>query len=95
MGTASLTALIVAITSLVTAIGSVIALFRKVGTVGGQVADVSGRVDTVHGLVNNQLDRQLKYNQQMAAALTRAGQPVPEQEDTPGAMKKPGHSGPG
>jgi hypothetical protein len=37
------------------------------------------KVTEVHMLVNNQLDRQLKYNQELAAALTAAGQPVPPQ----------------
>jgi hypothetical protein len=36
-------------------------------------------------LVNNQLDRQLSYNGQLASALTDAGQPVPEQDPPPGA----------
>jgi hypothetical protein len=38
-------------------------------------------VRKVHKLVNNQLDRQLLYNQQLAATLTKAGVPVPPQED--------------
>lgn len=83
----NLPALIVAITSLVSAIGGVIALFRRVG-------GVSDKVDTVHGLVNNQLDRQLKYNQQLAGALTAAGQAVPEQEEPPSAAS-PASSRPG
>jgi hypothetical protein len=37
------------------------------------------KVTEIHMLVNNQLDRQLKYNQELAAALTAAGQPVPPQ----------------
>jgi hypothetical protein len=37
----------------------------------------------VHKLVNNQLDRQLRYNQELAATLVRAGVPVPPQ-DGPG-----------
>jgi hypothetical protein len=36
----------------------------------------------VHKLVNNQLDRQLRYNQELAATLTRAGVAVPPQEDS-------------
>ena len=36
-------------------------------------------VTKVHRLVNNQLDRQLLYNQQLAAALTRGGLAVPPQ----------------
>jgi hypothetical protein len=35
-------------------------------------------------LVNNQLDRQLKYNQELSAALIAAGVAVPQQE-------QPGH----
>jgi hypothetical protein len=38
------------------------------------------KVTEVHMLVNNQLDRQLKYNQELAAALTLAGVAVPPQE---------------
>jgi hypothetical protein len=37
-------------------------------------------VTKVHKLVNNQLDRQLRYNQELAAALVRAGLPVPPQD---------------
>ena len=72
MSITALTALIVACTSLVTAVGGVIALFRRVG-------GVSARVGEVHTLVNNQLDRQLRYSQELTAALTRAGVTVPEQ----------------
>jgi len=38
-------------------------------------------VTKVHKLVNNQLDRQLTYNQQLAATLTKAGVPVPPQDE--------------
>jgi hypothetical protein len=43
------------------------------------------KVGEVHSLVNNQLDRQLTYNGKLAAALTAAGEPVPEQDKSPGA----------
>jgi hypothetical protein len=62
----------------------------EVLTVSGQVvilaAAVIGYLATrrsvkgVHRLVNNQLDRQLRYNQELAAALTLAGVAVPPQE---------------
>jgi hypothetical protein len=49
------------------------------------VHDVKADVAGVHTLVNNQLDRQLQYNGQLAAALTAAGQDVPQQETAPPA----------
>ncbi len=70
---AAVTALIVAVTGLVAAAGGIIALFRK------QTA-VSGQVKEVHALVNDQLDRQLTYSQQLTGALIAANVPVPEQE---------------
>jgi hypothetical protein len=73
MTAASWAAICIAIASLISAGTGVVALFRRVGT-------VSTRVDEVHKLVNNQLDRQLVYSQQLTAALTEAGEPVPEQE---------------
>jgi hypothetical protein len=66
----SATALIVALTGLITAIGGILALLVQ--------------VRRVHQLVNNQLDRQLSYNGQLARALTSAGIPVPRQ-DPPGS----------
>jgi hypothetical protein len=41
-------------------------------------------VTKVHHLVNNQLDRQLRYNQELAATLTRAGIDVPPQDEAAG-----------
>ena len=66
-------AIIIALTGLVTAVTGLLALFRRQGQLGTQVGQV-------HALVNNQLDRQLTYNQQLAAALTAAGVTVPQQE---------------
>jgi hypothetical protein len=77
MSVTALTALIVAVTGFVTAVAALIALFRRQGQVAAQVGEV-------HKLVNNQLDRQLVYNQRLAAALTAAGAPVPEQDKPPG-----------
>jgi hypothetical protein len=51
-------------------------------------------VTKVHKLVNNQLDRQLTYNQQLAATLTKAGVPVPPQDEPaelPPARGEEGH----
>jgi hypothetical protein len=42
------------------------------------------KVTEVHMLVNNQLDRQLRYNQQLSRALTASGTEVPVQEPGPG-----------
>jgi MFS superfamily sulfate permease-like transporter len=88
----ALTALIVAVTGLVSAVvGGVVALvalFRKQAKVAeqvaGQVSKVAGQVDEVHHLVNNQLDRQMIYNQQLTGALIAANVAVPEQERPPG-----------
>jgi hypothetical protein len=66
----SATALIIALTGLVTAIGGILALYLQ------------GR--RTHTLVNNQLDRQLIYNQQLAATLVKAGLAVPEQDPPAG-----------
>jgi hypothetical protein len=38
-------------------------------------------IGKVHSLVNNQLDRQLRYNADLARALTDAGITVPDQGD--------------
>jgi hypothetical protein len=46
-----------------------------------KVHRVDSKVSDVHKLVNNQLDRQLKYNGQLAATLTASGVPVPAQEE--------------
>lgn len=73
MNAGSWAAVILAVATLVTAVTGLVALFRKQTALSGQVSDV-------HTLVNNQLDRQLTYNQQLAAALTGAGVAVPEQE---------------
>jgi hypothetical protein len=51
-------------------------------------------VTKVHKLVNNQLDRQLTYNQQLAATLTKAGVPVPPQ-DEPAELPPAGGEEPG
>ena len=61
----SAAALILAIAALITAAGGFITVLIKIGA--------------VHTLVNNQLDRQLRYSQELTAALTRAGVAVPEQ----------------
>lgn len=74
------TALIIALTGLIGAIGGIIALFVKARSTSAQVTQVKVMVGDVHALVNNQLDRQLTYNQQLAAALTSAGVAVPPQD---------------
>lgn len=74
---AAVTALIVAVTGLIGAIGALIALFRKQEKTAGQI---TGQIQQVHELVNNQLDRQLIYSQQLTGALIAANVPVPEQE---------------
>lgn len=48
-----------------------------------KVGDVHGLAQKTEKLVNNQLDRQLRYNGQLAAALRVSGVPVPEQEAAP------------
>jgi uncharacterized iron-regulated membrane protein len=73
-------AVILAVATLVTAVTGLVALFRKQTALGTQQTALSGQVSDVHTLVNNQLDRQLTYNQQLAAALTGAGVAVPQQE---------------
>ena len=78
MTVTAVTALIVAVTGLVAAVGGIIALFRKQGQIAVQVSQV-------HQLVNDQLDRQLLYSQQLTGALIAANVPVPEQEQPPGA----------
>lgn len=80
---AGVTALIVALTGLIGAIGGIIALFVKARTTQAQVGQVQVQISDVHALVNNQLDRQLIYNQQLAAALTSAGVAVPPQDPPP------------
>lgn len=77
------TALIIALTGLVGAVGGIIALFVKAHATSVQVTQVHSQVTEVHSLVNNQLDRQLTYNQQLAAALTSAGVAVPPQDPPP------------
>lgn len=46
-----------------------------------KISGVDSKLSNVHALVNNQLDRQLRYNGQLAATLTENGVPVPQQED--------------
>jgi outer membrane murein-binding lipoprotein Lpp len=56
---------------------------KKVDGVSGRVGEVHQLAAKTEKLVNNQLDRQMIYNQQMAAALVANHIPVPEQEPGP------------
>jgi len=89
MSFAAVTALIVALTGLVAAVGGIIALFRRQAQTAREMVV---KVEAVHvlaqkteKLVNNQLDRQMIYNQQLTGALIAAGIAVPEQERPPGS----------
>jgi hypothetical protein len=69
------------VAEILTASGQAVVL---VGAVLGYLA-TRRKVEKVHRLVNNQLDRQLRYNQQLAEAMRKAGIQVPPQDAGPAA----------